>query len=116
MVHTTAKRIGFLEYLVILGVAMAGFAHASWSWVAVGTLALFLLGVSRWENVIIKAAGVDARYRELGRLALASRLFVTGVTMYGKARALLLVVSSKLTHDGLSLGAAFIVGEFVGQL
>jgi hypothetical protein len=116
MVWLIAKRIELLEYLVFLGVAMAGFAHVSWRWVGVGTLALFLLGFSRWQDLIVKAATMDARYRELGRVALKNGLVCTGISMFGKARSVLLVVASKLAQDAAYLGAAFMTGLVVARL
>jgi hypothetical protein len=116
MVSLIAKRIDLLEYLVFLGVAMAGFTHASWRWVGAGTLGLFLLGLPRWRDLIIKAATVDARYRELGRAALTNGLVGTGIRMYGKACSVLIVVASKLAQDAIYLGAAFAVGVVVARL
>jgi hypothetical protein len=55
------------EFLVFLGVGVAGMVQATLVWVAVAALALFLLSWSRWQPLIAKPGAVDANYRDLAR-------------------------------------------------
>src|SRR2546421_12502297 len=60
IVKTSVRRLfeswtDFFEYLVFMGVCVAGIVHASWLWIAIGAMALFLLGWPRWGELVAKA-------------------------------------------------------------
>ena len=106
----------FAEFLVFLGVCNAGIFNASWLWVVIGAMTLFLLGFSRWQATIAKAGAVDADYRELGRLAFAARLFGVGFDLYAKSHNVPLVLAAKFGVDTLILAGAFLFGRVAAWL
>ena len=77
----------FLEFLVFLGVCVAGVANASWLWVVIGALALLLLTWARWEALFAKAGKVDAEWRDLGSLARRQNVDRYGLAYYLRAGA-----------------------------
>ena len=90
-----ASWIEVFEYLTFLAVCAAGVAHASWRWIPVATLVLFLLGWARWRELIARAGAI---------------------MMYGRAHYLMLVVGAKLLQDGLFLTGAYAFGLAIGWL
>ena len=89
---------------------------ASWLWVVVGAMMLFVLGFSRWRDTIAKAGSLDADYRELGRLAFAARLFGIGFDMFAKSHHVPLVLAAKFGVDTLFLAGAFLFSRVIGWL
>ena len=71
---------------------------------------LLLLGWSRWSELIAKAGKVDALYRELGRLALAFRVFGASFEMYARAHLVMMVLGAKFLQDAAFLIAAYLFG------
>ena len=104
----------FFEYLTFLSVCVAGVVHASWRWIFVGTLVLFLLGWPSWKHLIAKAGNVDAAFRELARMALVHRLFGVSFEMYRKAYLVPLVIGAKFLQDALFLTGAYVFGMAAG--
>ena len=100
----------FFEFLVFLVVCLAGIVHASWLWIVIGAMLLLLLGWSRWSELIAKAGKVDALYRELGRLALAFRVFGASFEMYARAHLVMMVLGAKFLQDAAFLIAAYLFG------
>ena len=96
----------FFEFLVFLLVCLAGIVHASWLWIVIAAMLLLLLGWPRWSELIAKAGKVDAQYRELGRLALAFRVFGASFEMYARAHLVMMVLGAKLLQ-----GTAFLVAR-----
>ena len=103
----------FAEYLVFLGVCLAGVLHASWLWIGIGVMTLFLLTFPAWRHLIAKAGNIDADYRELGRLALVHRIFGTSLAMYSKAHFLAVVLGAKFLQDTLFLTGAYVFGMVI---
>jgi hypothetical protein len=99
---------GFFEYVIFLGVSVAGVANASWLWPVVGAMALLLIGWERYSELFAKAGKIDADDRELahrhGHIGM-------GVGLCLKARTLAIVLGAELGHDALFLVGAFIFGH-----
>jgi hypothetical protein len=102
---------GFFEYVIFLGVSVAGVANASWLWPVVGAMALLLIGWERYSELFAKAGKVDAGYRELAQLAHSHGHVGLGFALYLRARTLAIVLGAKLGHDALFLIGAFICGH-----
>jgi hypothetical protein len=101
----------FFEYLIFMSVCLAGLLNGSWLWPVVGAMALLLLGWQRYSELFVKAAKLDADYRDLARLAHSHGHVGLGFSLYLKARTLLIVLGAKLGHDALFLIGAFICGH-----
>jgi hypothetical protein len=104
---------GFFEYVIFLGVSVAGVFNASWLWPVVGAMALLLIRWERYSELFAKAGKIDADYRELAQLAHRHGHIGMGVGLYLKARTLLFVLGAKLGHDALFLVATFAIGHVV---
>jgi len=90
------------ETFVFFGVCLAGVQHASWRWIVIGTMLLFILGWPRWKNLIASAGRVDAGHRVRGR--------------YRKAHQTIFVIGTKLLQDGGYLAAMYFFGMGTGWL
>jgi predicted permease len=101
----------FSEFLVFVGVCVAGVANASWLWIVIGALALLLLTWARWEALFAKAGKVDAEWRDLGTLARRQNVGRLGLDYYLRARTLIIVLGAKVGHDALFLAGAFLFGR-----
>jgi hypothetical protein len=101
----------FSEYLVFLGMCVAGVTNASWMWIVIGAMVLLLLGWSRWSALSIKAENIDAEYRALGRLAWERGVYEYVLRMFGNAYHLPFVLGAKVGLDALYLTGAFIFGH-----
>jgi hypothetical protein len=106
----------FAEFVVFLAISIAGVFGASWVWVVIGAMTLFLLGFSRWRDTIAKAGSLDVDYRELGRLAFAARLFGIGFDRYARSHNLPLVLAAKFGVDTLFLTGAFLLARVAAWL
>lgn len=102
--------IDFCELLVLVTVGVDGVCHASWLWIAIGAMLLFLLRWPRWSELIRKAGEVDANYRDRGRLAFLNGLFRQAFAMYSRARLVPLVLGATLLEDAFFLAVAYAVG------
>ena len=101
----------FFEFLVFLGVCVAGVANASWFWIVIGSLALLLLTWARWETLFAKAGKVDAEWRDLGTLARRHNVGWWGLEYFVRARTFFVVLGAKVGHDALFLAGAFLFGH-----
>ena len=101
----------FGEYLVFLGVCVAGVFRASWLWIAIGTMLLFLLTWPRWRPLVAQAGRIDRQYMTMGRYAL-KRAGLVGMALkqYMGAHHVALVLGAKWGQDALFLGGAYIFG------
>lgn len=104
------------EFVVFFSVCVAGVGNASALWIAIGAMALLLLGWPRYRELFANAAAIDADLREIGMLALQHGFFSDGLKMLVRARNVPFVVGVKLAHDALFLAAAFFVGYGIAWL
>jgi len=94
-----------------MSVCAAGMVHASWLWIVIGALTLFLVTWGRWREIFEKAKRIDRQYRVMGALAL-SRAGLPGLSMrlYAKAHRVALVLGAKVGQDCLFLAVAYLLG------
>jgi hypothetical protein len=103
----------FAEYLVFLGVCVAGIFHASWLWVPIGAMALLILGWSRSRDLFARAGKIDADWRELAGFAHRHGKTALAFELYAKARALAVVLGAELGFDCLFMTGAYFFGMAV---
>jgi hypothetical protein len=101
----------FVEYLTFLSVCAAGVFNASWLWPVVGAMVLLLLGWERYSELFVRAARIDVQYLVLARYALRRGHARLALSLFPKARLLMIVLVAKLGHDTLFLIGAFIFGH-----
>jgi hypothetical protein len=83
---------------VFLAVSIAGIVGASWVWVVIGAMTLFVLGFSRWRGTIAKACSLDIVERTFDAVILTD-------APSGGALIKPHVLEPPLTHDLLPRGA-----------
>jgi hypothetical protein len=106
---------GFGEYVVFLSVCIAGILHASWFWILIGGLCLFLLGWPRWGPLIGQAGRIDAECRDLGMLMWQHRIEDYGLRYFAHGvYHVPLIIGAKLGFDCLYLTGAYIFGVAAG--
>lgn len=109
--HLFASWTEFLEYLVFASLCVAGVVNASWTWIVIGTMVLFLLDWPRSRELIDKAGTIDAEYIKRGKLAWERGVYEYVLRMFGSAYHLPLVLGAKMGFDGLYLTAVFFLGH-----
>ena len=101
----------FGEYLVFLLVCVAGVFRASWLWILIGTMLLFLLTWPRWRSLVAQAGRIDRQYMVMGTLALKrAGLIAMALKQYAGAHHVALVLGAKWGQDALFLAGAYVFG------
>jgi hypothetical protein len=106
----------FAEYLVFLGVCVAGIFHAPYLWPVIGALVLLLLGWSRYRDLFARAGKIDADWRELAGFAHRHGKTALAFELYVRARALMVVLGAKVGFDCLFMTGSYLFGMAVGWL
>jgi hypothetical protein len=119
IVKTTVRRPfaswrEFVEYLIFLGVGIAGMVHASWLWIGIGAMLLLLLSWERYAELFVKAGRIDREYRELAALSLRHDQVALSLGLFARARALPFVLMAKLGLDAAFLAGAYVFGVAAG--